>query len=315
LLQPAWYGIELRKPHWSPISPSLEASKASTMYAFVHIERTAGRTVNSILRRSFGTGHCDIRLPLARLRGDRPQHQLDRRVLVDAEVLRRVKRIYRHLKGIAGHNVKPYGDLSVSNPEIRFFTFLRDPAARLRSHFLNARLADHGPRDFDRWIAATWVHNWQTKMIAGEPDAQKAIALLSTRVDFVGLTERFDESVLMLGQGLQEPGFRPAYRRINQLSDKRPPHEVARLQRDTRYLDSDPARTQIQEAICEDQKVYDFVAATIFPRQLAAYQGKLESDLRDLRQRNGYAGRLGEPIWSSVVRNYIYKPLLHCRML
>ena len=285
------------------------------MYAFVHIERTGGRTVISILRRSFGTGHCDIRLPLPKRRSDRPRHQLDQRVLVDAEVLRRVRRVYRHLKGIAGHNVKPYGDLSMASPEIRFLTFLRDPAARLRSHFLNARLADHGPRDFDRWIAATWVHNWQTKMIAGEPDAQKAIELLATRVDFVGLTERFDESLLLLGQWLQEPGFRPEYRRINQLSDKRPPHEVARLQRDTRYLDSDPARARIQEAISEDQKVYDFVAATIFPRQLAAYRGKLESDLRSLQERNRCAGRLAEPLWSSVVRNFVYKPLLHCHML
>jgi hypothetical protein len=285
------------------------------MYAFVHIERTAGSTLNAILRRSFGTGHCDIRLPLASRRGDRPQHQLDRRVLVDAEVLRRVRRVYRHLKGIAGHNVKPYGDLSGSTPEIRFFTFLRDPAARLRSHFLNARLAGHGPRDFDRWIAATWVHNWQTKMIAGEPNAQKAIELLSTRVEFVGLTERFDESVLMLGQWLQEPGFRPEYRRLNQLRDKRPPHEIARLQRDTRYLDADPARARIQEAIAEDQKVYDFVAATIFPRQLAAYHGTLKSDLQSLQQRNRCAGRLAEPIWSRVVRNYLYKPLLHCHML
>jgi hypothetical protein len=285
------------------------------MYAFVHIERTAGSTVNAILRRSFGTGHCDIRLPLTSRRGDRPQHQLDRRVLVDAEGLRRVRRVYRHLKGIAGHNVKPYGDLSVSIPDIRFFTFVRDPAARLRSHFLNARLVDHGPRGFDRWIAATWVHNWQTKMIAGEPNAQKAIELLSTRVEFVGLTERFDESVLMLGQWLQEPGFRPEYRRINQLRDKRLPHEVVRLHRDTRYLDADPARARIQEAIAEDQKVYDFVAATIFPRQLAAYHGTLKSDLQSLQQRNRCAGRLAEPIWSSVVRNYVYKPLLHCRML
>ena len=85
------------------------------MYAFIHIERTAGRTVSSILRRSFGTGHCDIRLPLARRRNDRPQHQLDHRVLVDAEILRRVRHVYRHLKGIAGHNVKPYGDLSWSS--------------------------------------------------------------------------------------------------------------------------------------------------------------------------------------------------------
>jgi hypothetical protein len=285
------------------------------MYAFVHIERTAGTTVNSILRRSFGTGHCDIRLPLAKRHGDRPQHQLDRRVLVDAEVLRRVRCVYRHLKGIAGHNVKPYGDLSASHPEIRFFTFLRDPAARLRSHFLNAVLEDHGHREFDRWITATWVHNWETKMIAGEADAQKAIELLSTRVGFVGLTERFDESVLMLGQWLQEPGFRPEYRRINQLSDKRPPHEITRLHVATHYLDSDPARARIQEAISEDQKVYDFVTATIFPRQLAAYRGKLESDLRRFRRRSRSAGRLAEPIWSSVVRNYIYKPLLHCRVL
>jgi hypothetical protein len=107
----------------------------------------------------------------------------------------------------------------------------------------------------------------------------------------------------------------PRYRRINQLSDKRPPHEIVRLQRDTRYLDSDPARAQIQEAISEDQKVYDFMATTIFPRQLAAYHGKLESDLRSLQQGNRCPGRLAEPIWSSVVRNYVYKPLLHCHML
>src|SRR5262249_21125768 len=157
----------------------------------------------------------------ARRRGDRPKNQLDRRVLVDAEDLRRVRRVYRNLKGIAGHNVKPYGDLSVSSPGLRFFTFFRDPAARLRSHFLYALLEDHGPMGFDRWIAATWVHNWQTKMIAAEPNAQKAIELLSTRVGFVGMTERFDESVLMLGQWLQEPRFRPEYRPINRLSDKR----------------------------------------------------------------------------------------------
>jgi hypothetical protein len=285
------------------------------MYAFVHIERTGGRTVISILRRSFGAGHCDIRLPLGKRRGDRSQRQLDRRVLIDAEVLRRVGRIYQHLKGIAGHNVKPYGDLGILNPTMRFFTFIRDPAARLRSHFLNARLADHGRQQFERWIAACWMHNWQTKMIAGEPNAQKAIELLSTRVEFVGLTERFDESILMLGQWLQEPGFCPAYRRINQLSDKRPPHEVARLYYDTCYLDSEPVRSCIQEAIAEDQKVYDFVGGTIFPRQLAAYQGKLQADLRDFRHRNGCTGRFTESIWSRVVRNCIYKPLLHCRML
>jgi len=285
------------------------------MYAFVHIERTGGSTIIAILRRSFGTGHCDIRLPLAKRRHDRPQHQLDRRVLIDAEMLRRAKRIYHHPKGIAGHNVKPYGDLGVWYPTIRFFTFIRDPGARLRSHFLNARLANHSRQEFERWLAAGWMHNWQTKMLTGAADAQKAIDLLSTRVEFVGLTERFDESLLMFGQWLQEPGFCPAYRRINQLSDKRPPHEVAHLLRDTCYLDSDPVRRQIHEATAEDRKLYDFVVATIFPRQLAAYRGDLASDVRDLRRRNACATWFAEPRWSKVVRNYIYKPLLHCHLL
>ncbi len=67
--------------------------------------------------------------------------------------------------------------------------------------------------------------------------------------------------------------------------------------------------------MAEDQKVYYFAVATIFPRQLAAFHGKLASELRSLQQRNRCVGRLAEPIWSSVVRSYVYKPLLHCHML
>ena len=38
------------------------------------------------------------------------------------------------------------------------------------------------------------------------------------RIGFVGLTEAFDESLLMLGQWLGEPRFRPEYRPVNQLA-------------------------------------------------------------------------------------------------
>jgi hypothetical protein len=74
------------------------------LYAFTHLDKTAGRTVRAILRRSFGSSHCEIRTPYARRSGDRH----DRSVHVTASDLRRVRRIYRHLSGIAGHNVKPY---------------------------------------------------------------------------------------------------------------------------------------------------------------------------------------------------------------
>ena len=113
----------------------------------------------------------------------------------------------------------------------------------------------------------------------------------------------------------QELGFCPTYHRINQLSDRRPANELARLHCETHYLESEAVRSRIQEAISEDQKVYSFVVATIFPRPLAAYQGKLEVDLRDLQQGNGNIGRLTEPIWSRVMWNCIYKPLLDGRIL
>jgi hypothetical protein len=208
--------------------------------------------------------------------------------------------------------VKPYGALGKC-AQLRFFTVLRDPEARLRSHFLNRCAAGQSRHHFERWIGETWTHNWQTRMIAGEPSAQKAIDLLAARFGFVGLTERFDESLVMLGQWLAEPGFRPVYLRRNQLSDKRRPHDLARQKTDMSYLDTEAIRARIQEANAEDQKVYDFVLATVYPRQVSAYPGDLASDVAELRRRCACACPLTEPFWGRFVRNYVYKPLLHCR--
>jgi hypothetical protein len=280
------------------------------MYAFVHIEKTAGTTLNAILRRSFGVRHCDIRLPLAKRRFDRG----DRRAFVDASDLRRVRRLYRSLRGIAGHNVKPYADLHRECPEIQFFTFLRDPVSRFRSHFLN-RAPGHTPEAFNEWIESEWVRNWQTKMIAGEPNAQKAIDLMSTRFGFVGCTERFDESLLLLRQWLREPAFQAEYRSLNCISNKTRPRDAARKNSDMSYLDLPEVRARIQAANAEDQQVYDFVASKIYPRQVASYEGNLAADLQQLQQQNGLVDRLDEPFFGNFMRNFIYKPLLHCYVI
>jgi len=282
------------------------------MYAFIHIEKTGGSTLLTILRRSFGTRHCDIRVPMNK----RPANHRDIRPPVEADDLRRVRRLYRKLRGISGHNVKPYADLSWICPEMRFFTFVRNPRSRFLSHFLN-RGKCHTPEAFQEWISAEWLHNWQTKMIAGEPSAEKAIKLISQRLGFVGLTERFDESVTMLGQWLDEPGFRAEYRPVNQLKQKRRPRDIAREKIDMSYLDSDSARSQIAEVNAEDQKLYDFVITNIYPRQVASYRGDLAAQVHALQQRNRNIHRLAllEPLWPNFFRNWVYKPLLHYRAL
>lgn len=276
------------------------------MYAFAHIDKTAGSTLKSILRRSFGTRHCDVRVPMAK----RPHDGYDHRAAIDFDDVQRLRRVYRNLRGIAGHNLKIYTGLREQCPDIRFFTLLRDPVARFRSHFLN-RGVSFERADFDRWSSSPWLQNWQTNMIAGEPNAEKAIELLSTQYGFVGLTERFDETVLMLGPWLQEPGFRAEYRRVNQYGKKGRPEEAARRLEAAKYLDTDEVHLWMRDVNAEDQKVYDYVATTIFPRQIAEYDGCLESDLKEFRQRQQTVEPPVESLSSRILRNYVYKPLSH----
>jgi hypothetical protein len=280
------------------------------MYAFIHIEKTAGSTLTAILRRSFGSRHCDIRLPLAK----RKLGRRDLRPCIDRDDLERAARLYPNLQCIAGHNVKPYAGLGAMSPEIRFFTFLRDPSKRFLSQFLN-RARVYTREAFDEWCSSSWTQNWQTKKIAGVPDADKAIGIIAQRIGFIGLTERFDESLVLLGQWFAQPGYKCEYQRVNQLSEKRRPRDIERERTDTSYLKTDYARQRIAEANAEDQKVYDFVVASVYPRQVAAYQGELDSDVRKLQERNRAARRLHEPLWPAFYRNCVYKPLLRFGML
>jgi hypothetical protein len=279
------------------------------MYAFVHIDKTAGRTVRSVLQRSFGTGHCEIRTPYAR----RPDDPNDRSVYVTAADLRKVRRIYRHLRGIAGHNVKPYSDLGDACPGVRYLTFLRDPVKRYVSHYKN-KAGVYDRAAFERWAAQDWMHEFQTRTLAGEANAQKAIDLIASRVGFVGLTEAFDESLLMLGQWLGDPDFRPEYRPVNRLVDKNRARDAARAQADTSYLDAPDIRARLQEMNAMDQQVYDFAVRELFARQRNRYVGDLAADVAALRERNAQLTDWSEPWSSRLLRNWVYKPALVLRL-
>jgi hypothetical protein len=279
------------------------------MYAFVHIDKTGGRTVRAMLRNSLGTGHCEIRTPYAR----RPADPNDRSVYVTAADLHRVRRIYRGLRGIAGHNVKPYSDLQSEAPDLRYFTFLRDPVQRWLSHYKN-KAGQYGREDFERWAAATWTHDFQTRTLAGEADAGRAIELLERQVGFVGLTEAFDESLLMLGQWLGEPGYRPEYRAVNRLEDKSRRRDESRARTDLGYLEEPAVRARLEQINAVDRQVYDWAVRQRFERQRAAYRGDLAADVAAMRARNRDLGEWTEPLSSRLLRNWVYKPALLLRV-
>ncbi len=279
------------------------------MYAFVHIDKTGGRTVRAVLRNSLGTGHCEIRTPYAR----RPADPNDRSVWVTAADLHRVRRIYRGLRGIAGHNVKPCSDLQAEAPDLRYFTFLRDPVKRWLSHYKN-KAGSYGREDFAHWADAEWTHDFQTRTLTGGADAARAIELLERQVGFVGLTEAFDESLLMLGQWLGEPRYRAEYRAVNQLADKSRRRDETRARTDLAYLEEPAVRARLAGINAVDQQVYDWAVRERFARQRAAYRGDLAADLAELRRRNAALTEWDEPLSSRLLRNWVYKPALVLRL-
>jgi hypothetical protein len=207
----------------------------------------------------------------------------------------------------------PYSDLEVACPGIRYFTWLRDPVARYLSHYKN-KARSYTREDFDRWTSAEWTHDFQAKTLAGAARPQEAIDLMASKVGFVGLTEYFDESLLMLRQWLAEPAFRPEYQPVNQLAVKSRTRDVARAHTDTRYLDDPAARERLREINAIDQRVYDFARHEMFERQRQAYIGDLAADVTALRERNRQLTDWSEPLSSRLLRNWVYKPALALRL-
>jgi len=115
---------------------------------FIHINKTAGRTVRYVLRSSYGLQHCEVE-PWHAAWGGPPFSTPD---------LRRLRKVYPKLKSIAGHRVTGYVDLEERDTEFRYFTFLREPVA----------LSTWRPKDVARYHA-NGLQNFNTpKPIASQ---------------------------------------------------------------------------------------------------------------------------------------------------
>ena len=181
------------------------------MLAFIQINKTGGRTARYILRSSFGLSHCEVQPWHARWAG-RPFSTYD---------LQRLRRLYPNMKSIAGHRVTGYADLQEEGRELKYFTLIRDPLKSCASRFqyqVNVS-KKHKNLVFDEWIQQEWVRNYQTKWIAAVDDAAEAIRIIQDKTIFVGLTERFNESMVLL-KGLLANDLNISYERVNVARDK-----------------------------------------------------------------------------------------------
>ncbi|MDG2385000.1 MAG: sulfotransferase family 2 domain-containing protein [Pirellulaceae bacterium] len=260
------------------------------MLAFVHIRKTGGSTVDTILRQSFGLRH--FRLRLGPHRAVNP--------IASAGEVRRCQWIYWRMKCLAGHGIVPHSDLRELSESLRYFTFLREPVTRCASDY-QFRVDRGGLRQpFEEWIHTEYAANQQTLKIGGERKADKAIEMLLKEIGFVGILERFDESLVMLKQWVDLPEFDIRYRSKN---------VAARSSIKSRLLADPQTLSLLREVNQEDLKLYRYAMEEIYPKAVSRFSGDLENAVCDFRRTNQPRPVLPRQIGSILVREGVYKPI------
>jgi hypothetical protein len=210
------------------------------MIVFLHIHKTGGTTFRFILERNFGCSNCHT-------------NQTRRKVfsLADFEFM---KKVFPRLQSMSGHNLVDPLRFPVADPF--YGTFLREPVARVISHYQDSVLRGQNKLTFEECLQAhDHLNNWQVKLIAGGEDLDKAKQFLE-RCDFIGLTEKFDLSLHLL-ERLAPCPLDLQYERLIVAKDR----EIQKsLLRDDRMTELARKHNQL------DMELYQFATHEIFPR-------------------------------------------------
>lgn len=218
--------------------------------AFAHIGKTAGMTMQLVLRQSFGVRHLDVSQRTGRT-------YTARDFAVDM-------RRFPFLRSIAGHGLKPFVDYPHPGRRLAWFTFVREPIARFVSHYQHHVEQMHRSVSLEDFVEESIQANRQVQHLAGEQDLAAAKQIVRERLDCVGRVDRFHELLLLLRERLGLRGFRPYY--------GRPKNEAHSRDRTRRIRDEvERLRDRVLEKNQLDLAFYDWIVKEVYPRQVAEY--------------------------------------------
>jgi len=265
--------METPKIHPPPAGDEPGLEPAEPLLVFVHIQKTAGKTIRQILYRQYS----------------RPRTYHVRNYFVAPEVARTTMKELAasppaDVRAVHGH-ILFWRDRWPE--ETRFLAMLRDPVERVVSHYfwLRARSSKFSKSLEEAIIEGPILDNLQTRVLAasmpplGETRAKMLETALESleRLTVVGLTERFDESLVLATRAL---GWRRMlYRSNNATPGRRPTSEI-------------PAKTidLIKQQNAFDLELYDR-AAERFEEDVARQGGAFEIEVAALRRASELAER------------------------
>lgn len=268
------------------------------MLAFSHIPKTGGTTLIQILRRTYGVRHMDAI--------DRSAvHSADN--VYRARDLRWDRRIHPRLESIAGHELKPSVDFGDLEGELEWYTFVREPLARSFSQYVQDVQLGYLPASttYREWTRIPHLggqnRNAQVRQLCGRESFESARAMIEQKLRFVGVLERFDESLRLLRILMHRP-------ELPESAGSAKNERGSASQRE-KERERDPAFEEcLREQNREDARLYEYVTTERWraqqerasrestPAARAADPDALRPKLRT------FANRL--------YRNAIYKPLV-----
>jgi hypothetical protein len=207
---------------------------------FLHIPKTAGSTFQFILENTFGPSACHT------------NHT--KKTVFRRDDLAFARRAFPWIKSLAGHNLLDPSSLDL--PGAFHMTFLREPVARVLSHYQDTVLTGGRTWTFEEFMRQSDdAENLHVRLMAGEPNLGKAKKYLE-RCDFVGLTERFDLSLHVLGK------FSPCALNLNYTRRRTALTNAIRnrVAANPRMIQLARERNQL------DLALHDFAVKEIFPR-------------------------------------------------
>jgi hypothetical protein len=259
---------------------------------FVHIQKTGGSTLRLIVRREYGADG------LVRLIASEASEQLASYV-ASPEARATVR-------AIIGHGA--FADRHALPIDARFVTMLREPVARVVSHHAFAQRTPHlgvgaysqgmSLREFvESDVTRPRIHNLQTRLLGRvEPDEAITRAMLAAakhnleqHFAVVGLTERFDESILLMRRALGWKRW-PFYERRN----------VTPRSAGSAPL-SDDVLALIREHNALDIELYEWVARR-FDDAVRVAGPRLQADLLAFQALNSTQGTIVRQ-WTTTARS------------
>ncbi|MEJ2601667.1 MAG: sulfotransferase family 2 domain-containing protein [Anaerolineales bacterium] len=213
-----------------------------------------------------------------------------------------MRRLYPNLKSIAGHRVSAFNDLHENGTEFKYFTLVRDPVKLCASRFqFKVQISGKENLVFEEWIQQDWMRNHQTKMLAGVTDVNEAIRVIQEKNIFVGMTERFDESMVMLKR-LVANELNIAYRPVNVA----PKNSIKE-----RLLSNKRTRQMLVEAQQADIELYNYVKHELYPTFQREYGPSLEADVAEYQRTRGNNFNNLNLTLCRMKHYMLYKPMLY----